>query len=52
MMKRSRKLYRVTLTEEERCHLQHRLDSGKGSASSRRRAQIMLLADEDRKGGG
>ncbi len=46
------KLDRVTLTEEEYRPLPHRLDCGKGSASSRRRAHIMLLADEDRKGGG
>ncbi len=52
MSKNSRKFYRVTLTEEERRHVQHRLDRGKGSASSRRRAHIMLRVDEDRTGGG
>ncbi len=46
-----RKIYRVHLEEEERHKLQERIDSGKGSVSSRKRAHIMLLADENRPDG-
>ena len=46
-----KKIYRVCLEEDERQSLQRLVDSGKGSAESRRRAQILLLANENRSGG-
>ena len=46
-----RKIYRVTLSDEERQALQE-IQRGKGAAQRRLRAHILLLADEDRKGGG
>ena len=46
-----RKIYRMTLSEEERQALQE-IQRGKGAAQRRLRAHILLLADEDRKGGG
>ena len=46
-----RKIYRVTLSEEERQALQE-IQRGKGAAQRRLRAHILLLADEDRNDGG
>ena len=46
-----RKIYRVTLSDEERQALQEP-QRGKGAAQRRLRAHILLLADEDRKDGG
>ena len=46
-----RKIYRVTLSDEERQALQE-IQRGKGAAQRRLRAHILLLADEDRNGGG
>ena len=46
-----RKIHRVTLSDEERQSLQE-IQRGKGAARRRLRAHILLLADEDRKGGG
>ncbi len=46
-----RKIYRVRLEEHERIMLQEMVDGGKGSKERRRRAHILLLADEDRQGG-
>ena len=46
-----RKIYRVTLSDEERKALEE-IQRGKGAAQRRLRAHILLLADEDRKGGG
>ena len=47
-----RKIYHICLTEEERHNLQQLVDQGQGAMSSRRRAQILLLADTGRSGGG
>ena len=46
------KIYRVRLEPDERKHLKEILDSGKGSKEHRRRAHILLLADESRPDGG
>ena len=46
-----RKVYRVTLSDEERKALQE-IQRGKGAAQERLRARILLLADEDREDGG
>ena len=46
-----RKIYRVTLSDEERQALQE-IQRGKGAAQRRLRAHILLLADEDRNDGG
>lgn len=45
------KLYRVTLTEEERNKLTAIVSKGKGNARRMTRARILLLADETRKEG-
>ena len=46
-----RKIYRVTLSGEEREALRE-IQRGRGAAQRRLRAHILLLADEDREGGG
>ena len=46
-----RKIYHIRLTDEERQDLQQLVDQGKGDIF-RRRAQILLLADTSRSGGG
>ena len=46
-----RKLYRVRLSDEERARLASLVD-GDGKAHRRRRARILLLADEDQEAGG
>ena len=46
-----RKIYRVTLSDEERQALRE-IQRGKGAAQRRLRAHILLLADEDRNGSG
>jgi len=46
------KLYRVTLTPEEREELTAIANTGKGQARRLRRARILLLADEAQTGGG
>ena len=51
MEKTGRNIYRVHLEEDEKQCLQDRIKRGKGSAQSRSRAQILLLADEHRPGG-
>jgi len=50
MEKTGRNIYRVHLTEDEKQCWQDRIKRGKGSAQSRLRAQILLLADEHRPG--
>lgn len=52
MEQSNRKIYRVVLTPEERVQLRQIIDSGKGSAQMRKRAHILLLADEGHKDGG
>ena len=47
-----RKIYRVRLDDEERRQLRAMVDDGKGSKERRRRAHLLLLADESRVGGG
>ncbi|MCY4152179.1 MAG: helix-turn-helix domain-containing protein [Aestuariivita sp.] len=47
-----RKLYQVTLTDDERTQLQDLVDRGKGSKERRKRAHILLLADTGRDRGG
>ena len=47
-----KKIYKVRLEEDEREYLKEILDSGKGSKERRRRAHILLLADESRPDGG
>ena len=47
-----RKIYRVRLEEDERERLKGILDGGKGSKERRRRAHVLLLADEGRRDGG
>lgn len=51
MVAAGRKIYRVRLSDEERQALQE-IQRGKGAAQRRLRAHLLLLADEDRKGGG
>ena len=46
------KVYRVTLTDEERAELSSLVSKGKGNARRMRRARILLLADENRADGG
>lgn len=46
------KLYRVTLTSEEREELTALVNTGKGQARRLRRARILLMADEAQAGGG
>ena len=46
-----RKIHRVRLEGHERIMLRELVDGGKGSKERRRRAHILLLADEDRQGG-
>lgn len=47
-----RKICRVRLEEDERERLKGILDGGKGSKERRRRAHVLLLADEGRPDGG
>ena len=47
-----RKLYQVTLTDDERTQLQDLVDRGKGFKERRKRAHILLLADTGRDRGG
>ena len=47
-----RKIYRVRLEADERERLKGILDGGRGSKERRRRAHVLLLADEGRPGGG
>ncbi len=47
-----RKIYHVTLDADERDQLQTLVDKGQGSKERRKRAHILLLADQDRAGGG
>ncbi|MCY4152855.1 MAG: helix-turn-helix domain-containing protein [Aestuariivita sp.] len=47
-----RKLYKVTLTEDERTQLQDLVDRDKGAKERRKRAHILLLADTGRDRGG
>ncbi|MDR1956767.1 MAG: helix-turn-helix domain-containing protein [Treponema sp.] len=42
------KKYKVTLTEEERKHLQAVINKGKHGARKRKRAQVLLLTDEQK----
>lgn len=46
------KRYRVKLTEQERSDLIKIVDEGKGSASYRKRAQMLLMTDESQPDGG
>ncbi len=46
------KIYKVTLTSEERTKLTAIVSKGKGNARLIRRAQILLLADENQPDGG
>ena len=46
------KIYRVTLTDEEREELTAIANKGKGNARRMRRARLLLLADENRCDGG
>jgi transposase len=46
------KLYRVTLTEEERQELISLVEQSKGPAGKRKRAHILLMADEAQEDGG
>jgi hypothetical protein len=46
------KIYRVTLTNEERHALTTLVNKGKGLAGKLRRARILLMADEAQDGGG
>ena len=52
MTSEGRKIYKVTLEADERAALQALVDSGQGSKELRKRAHILLLADQDRAGGG
>ena len=45
------KIYRVTLTDEERGELSSLVSKGQGNARRLRRARILLLADENRADG-
>ena len=46
------KIYRVTLTDEERADLTAIVNKGKGIARRITRSRILLLADENRTDGG
>ena len=46
------KIYKVTLTSEERTQLTAIVTKGKGNARRMRRAQMLLLADENQPDGG
>lgn len=46
------KIYKVTLTKEEREELTVLVNIGKGQARRLRRARILLMADEEQEGGG
>ncbi len=46
------KIYRVTLTDEERANLTAIVNKGKGVARRITRSRILLLADENREDGG
>lgn len=46
------KIYKVTLTKEEREELTVLVNTGKGQARRLRRARILLMADEAQEGGG
>lgn len=46
------KIYRVTLTTEEREDLTALVNKGKGPAGKLKRARILLMADESQKNGG
>lgn len=46
------KIYRVTLTDEERAELTAIVNKGKGNARRMTRSRILLLADENRADGG
>ena len=46
------KIYKVTLTTEERAKLTAIISKGKGNVRRMRRAQILLLADENQPEGG
>ena len=46
------KIYKITLTNEERAKLTTIVSKGKGNARRMRRAQILLLADENQPDGG
>jgi hypothetical protein len=46
------KIYRVTLTDEERANLTAIVNKGKGAARRITRSRILLLADENRADGG
>ena len=46
------KRYRVKLEEDERDELEALVSKGKGSVRRIRRAQMLLMADEDQEGGG
>ena len=45
------KIYKIRLEHDEREQMKEMLDSGKGSKERRRRAHILLLADENRSNG-
>jgi transposase len=45
------KIYKVTLTKEERAELTALVTKGKGNVRRLRRAQILLMADEAQEGG-
>ena len=47
-----KKRYRVRLDDDERRQLRGMVDGGKGSKERRRQAHALLLADENRDGGG
>ena len=46
------KIYKVTLTKEEREELTVLVNIGKGQARRLKRARILLMADEEQEGGG
>jgi hypothetical protein len=46
------KMYRVTLSDEERAELTAMVNKGKGVARRITRSRILLLADENRADGG
>ena len=46
------KIYKVTLTKEERAELTALVSKGKGNARRLRRAHILLMADEAQETGG
>ncbi|MCB0157775.1 MAG: helix-turn-helix domain-containing protein, partial [Caldilineaceae bacterium] len=46
------KLYRVTLEKDERKELKALVSKGTGSVRRIRRAQMLLMADENQEGGG